>query len=121
MEKNWVKKVYTLNRLETHWILKIEDELAVQETKIVWKWEKNKLPLGTKQLLIEKQDSRFERYPRASQNSINFRLSKRAENSIKLVKNIKSKKAVVQRTKSKFIAEKYKFTCRNRGCYICRE
>lgn len=46
-----------MNRPKTHSILKLEDELEVQETKIVWKWETGKLPPGSRQILMEKTDN----------------------------------------------------------------
>jgi len=126
IKKTWRKigkpKQHTLNRLKEHEILKLEDEIAVQEAKIVWKWEKKQLPPGSICLLKEKQDNlrgrRFERHNRIGPRSINARLAKRAENSIEIVKNLKTKKSVVSHLKKKIIEENYTFICRNRACFI---
>ena len=119
------KKQHTLNRLAENNILKLEDELAVQETKVVWKWEKKKLPPGTQTLITEKIDNlrgrRFETLRNLKANSIHIRLAKRAGSEVGSLTNVKSKKTVVLRSKKKIIDEKYKYTCRTRNCYICRE
>ncbi len=129
VKKIWRKigkrKQHTLHKLKENGILKIEDELEVQETKIVWKWEKDKLPPGSKQILVEKNDNlrgrRFERHRRIGGKTINARLAKRAELTIEGTRSIKTKKAVVSLTKKKIIDEKYNMVCRNRACYICQE
>jgi hypothetical protein len=96
----------------------------VQETKIVWKWEKGKLPPGTKQILVEKVDNlrgrRFERHRRIGEKTINARLAKQAESSLERIKKFETKKAVVSLTKKKLIDEKYNMVCRNRACFVCR-
>jgi hypothetical protein len=44
LSKIWSKigtrKKHTVNRLKEYGMLKLEDELAIQEIKFVWKWEK---------------------------------------------------------------------------------
>ena len=106
-------------------ILKLEDELAVQETKVVWKWEKKKLPPCTQSLITEKIDNlrgrRFETLRNLKANSIHTRLAKRAGSEVGSLTSVKSKKTVVLGSKKKIIDEKYKYICRNRTCYICRE
>ena len=80
LSKAWRKmgryKQHTLPRLKALKILTFEDELAVQEEKLVWKWDKSKTPKGLKKILIEKIDClrgrRFVKYPRSKQESINF-------------------------------------------------
>jgi len=37
-------KQHTLNRLQKLNILKFEDELAIAESKLIWRWEKGKRP-----------------------------------------------------------------------------
>jgi hypothetical protein len=129
LKKIWKKigepRQHTLHRLKQHGILKLEDEIAIQEAKYVWKWEKGKLPPGSKQLLVEKQDNlrrrRFERYNRIGLKTINSRLAKRAENCIETVKNFNTKKTMVKNLKQSLINDNYTFICRNRACFICRE
>jgi hypothetical protein len=91
----------------------LEDELEVQETKLVWKWEKGKLSPGTKQLLVEKVDNlrgrRFERHGRIGSKSINARLAKKAENSIERVKNFKTKKSCSIEHQKKIVGRKIQY------------
>ena len=86
---------------------------------------KEKITPGTMSLIIEKIDNlrgrRFETLRKSKACSINMRLAKRAGSEIGSLSNIKSKKTVVLRTKNKIIDEKYKYTCRNRTCYLYRE
>ena len=81
-----VKKQYTLNRLKEHQILKLEDELAVQETKLVWKWAKQELPPGSQSLLVERVNNlrgrQFDIVRHSKACSINNRLAKRAGTEI---------------------------------------
>ena len=118
------KKQHTLNRLKEHQILKIEDELAVQETKLVWKWDKQKLPPGTQSLIIERVNNlrgrHFDVFRNSKACSINNRLAKRAGQEVRSVMTIKSKKTVVSRARNKILESKYSYTCSNRTCYICR-
>ena len=119
-----LKKQHTLNRLKEHQILKLEDEIAVQETKLVWKWDKHKLPPGTKSLISERVDNlrgrRFDIARNSKVCSINNRLAKRAGVELRSFMTIKSKKTVVSHARTKIFEDKYSYTCRNRTCYICR-
>jgi hypothetical protein len=90
-----------LCRIKTHSILKLEDELEVQETKIVWEWETGKLSPGSRQILMEKTDNlrgrRFQRPNRMRPKSIcvKLKLAYLSEAKIEQVKNVKNKKTVI--------------------------
>jgi len=128
IKKIWRKigqfKQHTLNRLYNHKILKIEHELEIQESKIVWKWMNNKLPAGLKSILKENQTAlrnrKFEIYRNAKSNSINYRISKRASNCWRNIINASSKANLNNKLRNDIIENKYKFTCNNRNCFICQ-
>ena len=50
-----LRKIHTNERLITNEILRIDDELKIAEIKIIWRWEKSKIPLGLKLIIEEKQ------------------------------------------------------------------
>ena len=98
LSKIWRKigryRQHTLNRLTEHNILKLEHELEIQESKLVWKWTKNKIPSGLKPLIVERQNilrsRRFENVRGSKNDSINYRLFKCATNSINRIDNFMS-------------------------------
>ncbi len=57
-KKIWKKigryKQHTLNRLQKHKILKLEHELEISESKIIWKWSKGKLSVSLNNIIKEK-------------------------------------------------------------------
>jgi len=115
-------KQHTLNRLKNANILKIADELTLQESKIVWRWEYNKLPNSLRPIIEEKRDNlRHRRFhiPRgAKPSSIISRLNKRAEKSITSIAQSLTKKPMATKLKSSLI-ENYSFVCRRRDCFTC--
>jgi len=116
-------KQHTLHRLKEHNILKLEDELVVQESKIIWRWEKLKLPSSLRPIIEERHDNlrgrRFN-YPRgANPSSVILRLNKRATSSINSISTFKTKKTMSKNIKNK-ILEGYSFVCRRRNCFICQ-
>ena len=128
LSRAWKKmgryKQHTLPRLKALKILKLEDELSVQEEKLVWKWEKSKTPKGLENILIEKIDQlrgrRFVKYTRAKQESINFRLASRADKVITKVSDLTSKRSVTTHARNELFNTKYNFSCTTRNCFICR-
>ena len=84
---------HTLPRLKKYSILKLEDELAIQESKVVWRWENKKIPKSLSDIIRGKQDNlrgrRFIVNRRYKQNSINLRLTKRANNGISNISTYK--------------------------------
>jgi len=83
LAKTWKKfggrQIHTLNRLKNNNILKLEDELIIQECKFLHRWEKN-LPSSLVNLINEKHDRlRGRRFiiPRnLKDNSVRTRLGK---------------------------------------------
>ena len=113
---------HTLNRLRVNNILKFEDELAVAESKIVWRWEKNKIPNALKSIIVEKPGNLRRRRFTVSRNSpldsIESRLNKKATSSILNISKFNSKKSLAKNLKTE-IKEKYSFVCSRNNCYIC--
>jgi hypothetical protein len=126
LKKSWrhisPQKQHTITRLKNTNILKLEDELAVQESKFVWRWEKSKLPKTLQQLILEKNDNlRRRRFiiPRGAHNSsIVSRLNRRAENTISSISLAKTKKSMTTKLK-KSIMTTYSLVCTRRDCFIC--
>jgi len=117
-------KDHTLTRLRTHNILKIEDELLIQESKVVWRWEKKILPKALMNLIVEKNDNlRRRRFviPRGAVSSISSRLNRAAESNIATVSLCKTKKTLSNKLKKSIITSKYNFNCTRRGCFICAD
>ena len=48
--------MHTSNRLKDNSILKFKDELAIQESKFLWHWEKNRLPTSLKQIVNKRRE-----------------------------------------------------------------
>lgn len=115
-------KMHTLNRLQKFSILKLEDELLIQESKFLWKWHNKKLPRSLNTIIEEKNDRlRGRRFiiPRnVRENSTRLRLAKRANTSITSISSATSKNMLVRNLKNATL-EKYQFSCERRHCYIC--
>jgi len=116
------KKMHTNNRLKNLNILRFEDELKLQESKVVWKWEKNKIPRSLKSILIEKNDNLRNRRFNIARNwradSVSYRLASVANKSISDLSKFKTKKTLSLQLKKKII-NSYSYICRQRNCYIC--
>ena len=127
LQKAWRKigkfKQHTLNRLQNLGILKLEDELAIQESKILWKWENNKLPNSLMVIVEEKVDRfrgrRFHLKRNSKTESIHARLSKRANTSIDKISSASSKKVMSNNLKKDILTSKYNFNCSTRNCFVC--
>ena len=110
--------------LEKHKILKLEDELKVSEIKIIWRWLKNKIPLGLKDIIVEVtsnnlRNRKFQRNREWSHDSIAYRLATRALKEIKDIDIAKSKKGLVKKYKNSTLLVNYNTPCSSRNCYIC--
>ena len=106
-----------------HGILKFDDEVAMSEIKIVWRWEKNKIPLGLKSIIVEKltrqlRNRQFESNVRWKPNSISRRIAIRAKNEIKEIELCKTINAIKKKIKLK-ILNSYNTICNVRNCFIC--
>ncbi len=127
VSKSWKKigpyKMHTLNRLQKYNLLKLQDEIEIQEKKIVWKWNAKKLPKGLENLLVEKQDNlrnrRFKKIRNLRTNSLNHRLANRADSCISNLEQYRSRKTLVKKLKESIVENKYQFNCTSRNCYIC--
>jgi hypothetical protein len=126
MDKNGKRKQHTHERLREHKILKLEDELKIAEAKIIWRWNKKKIPLGLRSIIEERHDNRlrnrqFVRDHRWTQESIAYRLSPRATKEIKDIEIAKSKKGLVKKNRNKTFLIDYNTNCRIRNCCICNQ
>ena len=127
LQKSWKKigifKLHTLNRLQKYGLLKLEDELAIQESKIIWKWDKKIIPKSLSLIIKEKNDilrgRRFELIRNSKIGSIHQRLTKRANLHLQDISTATSKKCLAKKMKTQFTTVKYNFNCSKRNCFIC--
>ena len=127
LRKAWSKigkrKSHTFNRLQKYSMLLLEDELAIQESKILWRWDKKLIPKSLSTIVNEKQDRlrgrRFVMLRKSKTGSINQRLTKRANLNIQEISSANSKEILTNRLKKQILHEKYNFNCRARNCFIC--
>lgn len=114
--------MHTSDRLKESSILKFKDELAIQESKFLWRWEKNKLPHSLRDIVTERRDRlrgrRFDISRRLKNESINKRLTKRANDCITTIAIHKSKQTLASKLK-KHSLDQYNTNCINVNCYIC--
>ena len=128
LHKTWAKigkrKSHTLTRLRHVQILKLEDELFIQESKIIWNWENNLLPKSLLTLIEEKVDRlrgrRFKILRHVKTGSINHRLTKMANTSIGTIASAKTKTNLIKDLKNNILTNKYNFNCNKPSCFICR-
>ncbi len=121
-----LRRQHTNNRLMEHKILKLEDELKIVEVKLIWRWLKNKIPLGLKNIITERnvanlRNRQFIRERNWKQDSIAYRLATRAKNEIKEIEVARSKKGLAKKYKNKSLLIDYNTPCRVRNCFICAE
>ena len=118
-----VKKAHTLNRLQKHGILKLEDEIDIQERKLIHRWEYKKLPKGTAFIITEKNDRlrgrRFVAARNWKKNSIAQRLAKQAEKSIGEVTLFRCRNKFIESQRKNILEIKYNYSCTLRQCFIC--
>jgi len=114
--------MHTANRLQKYGIFKFKDELSLQESKLLWKWEKKKIPSSLGNIITERVDNlrgrRFNINRLWVVNSISARLATRANKSINTISMAKSKMSLINKLK-KEISLTYNFHCRIRNCFIC--
>ncbi len=127
LKKIWSKigqrKVHTNQRLREHKILKLEDELKISELKVIWRWLNDKIPLGLKSIIVERQHNlrnrSFVRELRWKQDSLSYRLASRANKEINELVIAKSKNGLKNKYKNKILLNEYAGECRIRNCFIC--
>jgi len=126
LRKIWKKigkrLMHTLPRLQKYNLLKLEDEIKLQEFKMLWRWNAKKLPESLLDIIVERQDRlrgrRFNIPIHLKNNAISTRLTKRANTSMIDIANHRSKKKLATHIKKSSL-DQYSFTCNNRNCFIC--
>jgi len=101
------KKMHTLTRLNNFGLLKLSDELSIQESKIVWKWDNQKIPISLCNIITERVDHlhgcRFNINRNFKTGNISYRLAKRANNCIHVISPLKSRHTLVKKTQKRNI------------------
>lgn len=130
IKKSWTKigrrKQHSNERLIEHGILKLEDELKISEIKIIWRWEKKKIPLGLTSIIEERhtvnlRNRQFIRDRSWKQDSIAYRLATTAKSEIKEIEIARTKKALTKKYRNMTFLTKYNSACRIRNCFICTQ
>ena len=84
----------TLTRWNKYKLPKLEEELSLHEGKLIWKWDKKKIPKSLSDILTEKDDNlrnrRFNINRKWKTGSLALRLAKRAYKSMKVMRSKKS-------------------------------
>jgi len=115
--------MHTNRRLIDYKLLKLEDEVRIQENKIVWKWENKKLPKSLLNIIEEKQDRlrgrRFNLLRNANSSSINYRLTKIANTNMTEIMKHKNIESLTSTLRIRAL-DQYDSPCRTRNCFICR-
>ena len=116
---------HTNERLMENKILKLDDEIRTAEMKMIWRWEKKKIPLGLKNIITEINQNRlrnrkFFRDVKWKQDSISYRLATRAMKDIKEIEIARSKNGLKNKIKNTCILVDYNNECRIRNCQICQ-
>jgi len=128
LKKVWTKigrrQQHTNERLIEQNILRFEDELKISEIKIIWRWNKNKLPMGLRDLITERNERvlrnrQFVRNRTWKIGSIADRIAQRANTEIKEIEIAKSKKGLAKKYRNNCILIGYVTPCRIRNCRYC--
>ena len=98
--------------------------MRLAELKILWRWEKKKIPLGLSEIVVEENQGRlrkrkFKRDRDWKHDSISFRLATRAIKDIKEIEIARSKNGLKKKIKNKCFLIEYNSVCRIRNCIIC--
>ena len=120
-----IRRQHTNTRLIEHKILKLEDELKISEIKMIWRWIKNRLPLGLKDIIIERfgrnlRHRQFIRDRAWKQDSIAYRLATRVRKEIEEIEVARSKKGLAKKYSNKCFLIEYAQPCRIRNCLNCQ-
>ena len=100
IKKIWLKIgtrfMHTNERLLNNNILKLDDELRLQEIKLIWRWQTKKIPNGLKNILNEKttrqlRQRQFDQSNGWKHDSISYRLATRAMKEIDEISIAKTK------------------------------
>jgi len=120
-----IRRQHTNSRLISNRMLKLEDELKLSEIKIIWRWNKKRLPLGLKDIITERvgrnlRNRQFVRDRSWRQDSIAYRLATRAKNEINEIGIARSKKGLTKKYTNKCLLIDYAQPCRIRNCLNCQ-
>jgi hypothetical protein len=130
LKKTWSKigqrKQHTNSRLIEHNILKLDDELRINESKVIWRWEMRKLPRGLRDILIEidghnLRNQKFSRPIAWKNNSLANRFATLATKSIDEISIARSKKGLCKKLRKKCHLIDYAIPCRIRNCQNCTQ
>ncbi len=115
---------HTNVRLVDYNIMTLQNELDLAEYKLIYKWQKQEIPTGLKDIIEEKNNQRlrnrgFKISKKWKQNSIAFRLGKTATKIITEVSQYKNTKILSKKFKERKLDIIKQETCRVRNCYIC--
>ncbi len=116
---------HTNKRMTDYNILPLTEELKISESKIIYKWNNQEIPIGLRQLIKEKtgrtlRQRRFEISRKWKTGSIAHRLSKRATGNIETIGKQKNVKKLAQEIKKTWIEDTRTKICQVRNCFICR-
>jgi hypothetical protein len=127
LKKIWKKMgpriMHTNQRLRSNEILLLTDEIKLQESKWLYKWERGLLPISLKPIIEEKFDRlrgrRFKINRNTKLNGIEARLTKLANKDISKITAFTSLEKLSQNIKREAL-NGYDVPCRLRNCFICR-
>ena len=119
-----IRRQHTNRRLIDHKILKLEDEIKLSEIKIIWRWLKDRLPRGLKDIITERRgrnlrNRQFIRERTWRQDSIAYRLATRIRTEIDEIEVARSKKGLTKKYTKKCFLIDYAQPCRIRNCQNC--
>ena len=128
LQKVWKKfgprYMHTKKRLNNYSLLYLKDELEIQESKLLWKWENKLLPKSIQSIIEEKHDRlrgrRFNITRNMKDSSLRSRLTKRANSSVSVIANNKSLKVLSNKLRKDRLAS-YDIPCRVRNCFTCNQ
>jgi len=128
LQKVWKKFgtrfMHTKKRLNSYDLLYLKDEVEIQESKLLWKWENKLLPKSIQSIIEEKNDRlrgrRFNITRNMKDSSIRSRLTKRANSSVSVIANNKSLKVLSNKLRKDKLAS-YDVPCRVRNCFACNQ
>ena len=99
------KRLHTLTRLNNYGLLKLSDELSIQESKTVWNWDKQKIPKSLNNIITKRVDRlrgrRFNINRNYKTGNISYRLAKKANNCNNVIKPLKSRHSLVKKNSKK--------------------
>jgi len=116
---------HTNKRYLDYNILSLEDELMLAESKLIFKWSKQELPQGLKNLISERnnrtlRNRQFVISNKWKKSSISYRLGIRAKKELTSISKYKNTKSLAKGLKEQAMTILTHKICTVRNCYICR-